>query len=279
LQTEGQSASDLNRNGHSVFRSRGVSRYVEQRYQLQFASKDAQDLLNALRQGEGKAFSAAYHLALLDEDAPREKILAARRFISRAGVDDIVVVFFAGHGLLDRDATFYFATVDTDFSQPARRAVAFQQLDDLLDGIPARHRLLLIDACHSGEVDPDAVAAENHSGSANRRGFGVSVSDSDSFQLLSSLFTDLRQNSGTSVVAASQGGQFSYEDTSLKNGYFTRALLEALQDGKADTSGSGNITVSELLAYVSDRVTQLSHGAQSPGARQTNLQDDFVIWK
>jgi uncharacterized caspase-like protein len=278
LQTEGQSASDLNRNGHSVFRSRGVSRYVEQRYQLQFASKDAQDLLNALRQGEGKAFSAVYHLALLDEDAPREKILAARRFISRAGVDDIVVVFFAGHGLLDRDATFYFATVDTDFSQPARRAVAFQQLDDLLDGIPARHRLLLIDACHSGEVDPDAVAAENHSGSANRRGFGVSVSDSDSFQLLSSLFTDLRQNSGTSVVAASQGGQFSYDDTSLKNGYFTRALLEALQEGKADTSGSGNITVSELLAYVSDRVTQLSHGAQSPGARQTNLQDDFVIW-
>jgi WD40 repeat protein/uncharacterized caspase-like protein len=257
----------------------GVSQYVDQRYQLQFASKDAQDVLNLLPQGKGKTFSAAYTLALLNEDATREKILAARNFISRAGVDDIVVVFFAGHGLLDRDANFYFATVDTDFSAPSSRAITFQQLDMLLDGIPARHRLLLIDACHSGEMDPGAVGTGNRASGAGKRGFGASVRSSDSFQLLSSLFTDLRQNSGTSVIAASQGWQFSYEDTPLKNGYFTHAVLEALQEGKADGNGSGNLTISELLAYVSNRVTELSNGAQSPAARQTNLEDDFVIWK
>ena len=71
----------------------------------------------------------------------------------KSKVDDYVYVHIAGHGLLDDDLNWYFATQNIDFFDPSVNGLKYEDIEGLLDGIPARNKMLLMDACHSGEVD------------------------------------------------------------------------------------------------------------------------------
>ncbi|NQZ79106.1 MAG: hypothetical protein HRT61_23755, partial [Ekhidna sp.] len=75
----------------------GVSQYQQADYNLAFAAKDAADMVAALK--ASSAYSNVYQQIITNEMATNEKIMASKAFISQAGVDDIVVVFIAGHGV------------------------------------------------------------------------------------------------------------------------------------------------------------------------------------
>src|SRR5207249_1333877 len=80
-------------------------------------------------------------------------VLRAKGLLRESRVDDVVVVFFAGHGLLDARLDYYFATVDMDFRDPSKRGLAYESLEGLLEDLRARRKVLLLDTCHSGELD------------------------------------------------------------------------------------------------------------------------------
>ncbi|MCH2233127.1 MAG: hypothetical protein MK078_02655 [Crocinitomicaceae bacterium] len=69
----------------------------------------------------------------------------------------MVLVFVAGHGVLDEKFDYYFASHDIDFQHPAERGIPYEKIEDLLDGIKALKKLLILDTCHSGELDKDEV--------------------------------------------------------------------------------------------------------------------------
>lgn len=127
----------------------GVSNYNVKEYSLKYAAKDAADIAAFL--------SSDKTLKLMDGAATRDGILKAKEFLAQSKVDDTVVVFIAGHGTLDDDLNYFFCPADTDFDNPAKRGLTYDDIEGLLDGIPARRKLLLMDTCHSGEVDKESV--------------------------------------------------------------------------------------------------------------------------
>lgn len=262
----------------------GVSRYAKDELNLDYAAKDARDLASVLTQAGGAETTRVQ--LLVDEEVTRERILASRRFLEQAAVDDRVVVFVAGHGFLDDEGAYAFGTSDIDPERPAARGLAYEELEGLLDGLRARHKLLLLDTCHSGEVDPDmleprAIGAGMRMTTrpSGARGLGRKsrVSDRQLSSTVASLFAELRRGSGAQVIASSGGAEYAIETAALKNGVFTWAVLEALRGESATPVRDGNLTVGALRGWVARRVPELSLGQQTPSVRRESVEFDFAL--
>lgn len=263
----------------------GVSKYKDASMALAYAAKDARDVA-ALFKNESGQHARVEVTQLLDKQAVKTAIIGLKKALQKTQPDDTVLLFLAGHGLIDEATRYYFATYDTNFANPAAKAIGYDAIEDLLDGIPARNKVLLMDTCHSGEVDddlapPPAVAALG--GTIKSRGIKASrkVASSGvgakSAELLSEAFNDLRHGTGAAVIASAGGVEFALESPEWNNGVFTYALLHGLRSREADTNANGQVTVSEVRDYVTKRVKELTGGRQTPTARRENLLVDFLL--
>jgi WD40 repeat protein len=268
----------------------GVSDYIDAGMNLKYAAKDIMDFAAMVE--ESKKEKAVVTL-FLNHDATRDQVLAVKKKLTESGPDDIVILSLSGHGLLDEELDFYFATHDMDFSHPALRGLPFHLVEDLLDSIPARKKVLLIDACHSGAVDvetaPKKVMANNTAMSDTVKSYGFKgafIEEVDSlrpaienvFVLMQELFSEVNKGSGTLVISAAAGNSYALESPKWNNGVFTYAILNGLKNGKADFNSDGEILVSELRKYVVEEVVLQTNGKQQPTSRQVNADNDFMIW-
>jgi uncharacterized caspase-like protein len=62
-------------------------------------------------------------------------------------------VFYAGHGILNKDLDYFLSTYNVDFNKPEEKGIAYEKLEGLLQNCPARKKLFFIDACHSGDIE------------------------------------------------------------------------------------------------------------------------------
>ena len=90
-------------------------------YDLTSAAKDANDLANYFARRQQR-YAHVHVLTLADGHATKSNILSkVRPLLLKSKVDDEVVLFFAGHGLLDSKLDYYFGTWDINFNHPAAR--------------------------------------------------------------------------------------------------------------------------------------------------------------
>lgn len=263
----------------------GVSEYKSKEMNLTYATKDAKDL-TALFSGSTKYGNIIVD-TIFDRDMTVEKIMSLKSKLANTKEDDQVILFIAGHGLLDADLNYYLATHEIDFMNPSKKGLAYDQLEHVLDGIPARRKLLLMDACHSGEVDKEEIqlvakAEKTEEGEIQFRSVGNTqvqrIGLENSFEMMKNLFTDLRKGSGTIVISSAGGGEYAMEGSEWKNGVFTYSLLKGLKDKKADLNKDGKIMASELQEYLQQTVSELTRGKQKPTSRTEILENDFQIW-
>ena len=266
----------------------GVSHYADRRFDLTYADKDAEDLAKHFKSREGKSFGTVVVLPVLNKKATRENILAARKLLEQAGVDDQVVLFFAGHGLLDSKLDYYFATTDIDFKNPAKRGLPYRDIDGLLDGLRARKKLLLVDTCHAGEADKDELKTANTikvaEGTVRARSFrGLEFLPEErppaaaAWQLMHEFLADLRRGTGAAVITSSGAAECALESEAWKNGVFTYAVLTGLKDRRAARRKGQPVLVSELRAFVKSEVQRLTRGRQTPADRAENFKLDFEV--
>ncbi len=266
-----------------------VSKYKDASMNLGYAVKDGKDMLyyfSSLKE----QYNIVYADSLFDENATVENIAALKNKLLKTNANDAVVVFVSGHGLLDKDNSFYYATHDVDFANPSLKGLPYDALEDIIDGIPARKKLLLIDACHSGEVDADMIdtsastATSTNEGTIKTTGFrGVSIKTKkkaglkNSFELMQDLFTNLSQGSGALVISAAAGVGFALESAEWNNGLFTYAVLKTLKDEASDANKNNHISVNELKTIVTKEVERLSNGKQKPTTRRELLEWDWDL--
>lgn len=263
-----------------------VAEYSNAKYNLRYTVNDGKGFVNLFNKRKN-SYNSMYVDSFFNNSCTRENVLMAKERLMKSHVDDYVIIHIAGHGLLDDNLDFYFATSDIDFKNPAERGLNYEELEGLLDGIPARNKLFLMDACHSGEVDKDdEFVVENVIGDNQR---GVTMFETrgetmpktglhNSFELMRIMFADLRKGTGAVVISAAAGGGYALENEDIENGIFTYSLIQAFKKNQADVNKDGFVSVSELRNFIFDEVRRLSNGRQQPTSRRENLTNDFVIW-
>ena len=266
----------------------GVSDYKEEAFKLDFAAKDARDVKKLLSGATG-LYNEIHVKELTDVDATRENINVLEAYLKQTKVEDVVIMFFAGHGILDQNLEYYFGTYDIGPKTITSRGLPYTEIENLFNKTKALKKLLIMDTCHSGEVDDDTNEKDSDGPGKDRnikvktfekiRGSaGASVGLSNSFELMQTLFSDIRRGTGTTVLSSAAGAELAYESLEWDNGLFTYALLEGISSKKADLNKDGKILVSELRRYVHAEVSRLSDGQQHPTFRNENLTMDYQIW-
>ena len=81
---------------------------------------------------------------------------------------------------------------------------------------------------------------------------------------------------GVIVFASSSGRQLSEENDAWGNGAFTKALVEGLTGG-ADLTSTGRITFKGLDFFISEEVSKLTGGRQTPVTIAPVGVPDFAI--
>lgn len=265
----------------------GVSEYLEQAYNLGYASKDAEDFKSMILKHCSTSFGEIKVHCITDKQATLDNVRKLKNFYEGADVDDVAMLFYAGHGVLDSDMNYYLATHDMDFSAPAVRGWSYDEFEDILDGIRPMAKYCFIDACHSGKIIKEEFEEDNtrmvESGTVKFRGSGTSMSITEQAKAINeaiqSLFTDFTKGNGSTVLSSSNGMEVAIEDDQVANGLFTYAIKRGIENHMADMDHDGIIYMSELAEYVSNSVSELSGGVQTPGMRVENKYIKHKLFK
>lgn len=249
----------------------GCTNFADSRINLKYPVKDAREMIRLFR-SRAALYENMKIDTLFDAQVSAAKIMKLKAKLLLSRPDDVVILYYAGHGTVAGNQ-YFLSTYQTSLEKPAAQSIAYEKVEALLDSIPARHKLMLIDACYSGEADKNAkssTAAFNPSNAAQQR---------KTFELMQTLFSDLRKSNGASVIGSSGPSELAMETDVLRNGVFTYFLKKALQDKAADLNKNGEITVSELADYLKEQVSLYTEKEQRPTLRNQNIINDLVIWK
>jgi hypothetical protein len=253
----------------------GIDKFSESQYNLQYSTKDIRDLAQKLKEKYGDAITID---TLFNENVTTDNVKSLKQKLLTTTENDKVIVSYSGHGMLSKEYDYYLSTYSVNFNKPEENGLPYEELENLIDSIPARKKLMLIDACHSGEVDKEDLVTLNASSDSLIKGLKPVAYKQEgrlglknSFELMQSLFVNVGKSTGATIISAAAGTQFALERNDLKNGVFTYSILEAMN--KYPT-----IKISELKKIVGERVEQLTNGMQKPTSRNETIAVDWNIW-
>jgi WD40 repeat protein len=269
----------------------GISSYNDSNLDLKYAAKDIIDMGNVFQQMEGNEFHHVYTKTFLNKDVNSENILASKSFFGRANVDDILILFIAGHGLHARtdQATYYYLTYNTNINRLHETAVPYEHFEDLLQNVRARKKMFFIDTCESGDIDEEKKSKYNTW--ANKRNIIprsirgiINISTTLPYNSRQYLFendryiyNDLVRRSGAIVFSSCKGWEYSYENDVIQNGYFTEALLNAFSTSQGDRNSDGYLSLDELRYYVLNYVHSSTDGYQNPTVDRDNIYQYIIF--
>jgi ankyrin repeat protein len=177
---------------------------------------------------------------LVNKDATQRNItIALESWLSKAGPNDQIILFWAGHGYPNPEdpQKVYLATYDTDISIPAT-GYRMDRVRSILEEIKSKNVILFADTCHAGKL----ITRGNE-----RRGISIVPN-------IDKIAQEQKIPKGWIFMVGADTDRQAIEHTSWTNGAFTHSLIKGL-NGEADGFQSaglkdGIVTMGELKDYM-----------------------------
>jgi len=210
---------------------------------LRYTDDDAYRIYAFLKSPEGGALKDDQISVLIDEAATKEKIVRTmQETFSKAGPNDLVMLYFSGHGLKGS-----FLPIDFD---GFNNKLLHDEINNILENSPAKYKICIADACHSGSL--------------------LAMKSGTAEQALTSYYKTLAQaKAGTALIMSSKADETSLESSGLRQGVFSHFLIRGLK-GEADLDQNQVVTIQELYNFINENVRSYTGMRQSPV-----IQGDF----
>jgi len=243
----------------------GINHYQNIR-DLKYAVNDARAFKNYLKQHIGIPDENMF--SLIDQGATKLNIesLLGTKIKRKAGKDDTVIIFYAGHGAAETDPLDpdddgfekYLLPHDANLDDLYSTAIAMEEIKKIFQRIRAERLIFIADTCYSGASGGRTMLASKTRATLSEK-----------------FFERISKGKGRVIISACSANEISKEDDSLQHGIFSYYLLKGLK-GEADFDGDGIITVSELFGFLSKKVPEASGQDQHP-VRKGETEGELVV--
>ena len=241
----------------------GVSEYGEGIPSLSAPINDVAAMKRVLENPEMGGFD---EVELLINPEPTAMRLAVQQLFVHLGKDDLVLLFFSGHGITDDNNRLYLTTKGTskDYYQATSVPASFIQ-DRSLESYTKR-QVIILDCCYSGAFAEGWQAK------------------SVGLELKKELGGE-----GRVVLTSSTATQTSFQQEGEELSLYTKYLVEGMETGAADRDEDGQIHAHELHEYAKTKV-QEEKPRQKPGIildkegfnillSQAPVNDPELLWR
>jgi uncharacterized caspase-like protein len=183
------------------------------------------------------------------------------KFFAQRMPEDLLLLYFSGHGILDSQGRLYLAVKDTDLSILRPTSIEARFINEEIDDCRSKRQILILDCCHSGAYVQGAKGPEKEViNGATFKGNGY----------------------GRVVLTASNSTQYALEGDQVVDqaelSLFSHYLLEGLTTGGADPDGDGFISLDDWYNYTYEKIVNRTP-KQTPLKWTYNQKGDFIVAK
>ncbi len=213
----------------------GVSEYEPGLTPLPAATKDVEAMQRVLLHPDIGGFDDVTLLINPQQYVMQEAIEA---LFGDRQKDDLVLLFFSGHGIKDENGKLYFAARNTKKNDKGvlvkATTVPANFVHEVMSNSRSRHEVVILDCCFSGAFAEGMLAKDDG-------------------------FVDVKNQlggEGRAILTSSTSTQYSFEQQGADTSTYTRYIVEGLETGAADRDQDSLISVDELHEYAKKRVQE-----------------------
>lgn len=186
----------------------------------------------------------------------QEMRVELNKAFQRSGRDDLLLLYYSGHGKLSPEGRLHLCAQDTLSDLLSSTAFSLTDLKQFIDEHTVNRVIIILDCCFSG---------------AARDAFKGDVP--------SVLTANLGQGRGKYLLTSSTAIQPSVERAEDDVSLFTKWLVEGLDTHAADKNGDKVITVEEMFLYAKTQVER-EHPTQKPQSFAFDSSPgDVIMWQ
>ncbi|MBG1266806.1 caspase, EACC1-associated type [Nostoc sp. WHI] len=213
----------------------GVSEYELGLTPLPAAAKDVEAMKRVLENPEIGGFDDVKVLINPQRQVMQEAI---EILFDDRQKDDLLLLFFSGHGIKDENGKLYFAARNTRKNDKRvlikATTVPANSVHEVMSNSRSKREVVILDCCFSGAFAEGLLAKDDG-------------------------FVDVKNQlggEGRAILTSSTSTQYSFEQQGADTSTYTRYIVEGLETGAADRDQDSLISVDELHEYAKKRVQE-----------------------